>query len=159
MDNTNQLRVLPCGCPCRCRKNHFKPAIETFGYIYNLATIIDATILGGNTINFSSNGPLQGINHIIGAEGVTVTRNGVFQIDYSVSITAGVGASVALAVNGVIQPSTTINSLVALGRLNGTAMLNLNAGDVVTLVNNSLVSLTLALSPNVSAQLNIIQLS
>jgi predicted RecA/RadA family phage recombinase len=59
----------------------------------------------------------------------------------------------------VIDPSTNIGALVAVGEIAGTAMLTLAAGDVVTLVNNSLIAFTMSLDPNIGAQLNIIQLS
>jgi hypothetical protein len=133
--------------------------IESFGYVYNLASIINATILGGSAINFSNNGPLEKITHAPGSDCVLINKTGTYKIDYSVFITAGVGASIAIAVNGVINPSTNIRALVTLGELNGTATLSLKKGDVITLVNNSIVAFTLALIPAVSAQLNIIQLN
>jgi hypothetical protein len=132
--------------------------IETFGYVYNLSCLLDAIIIGGGAINFTNNGPLQGIIHSPKSSGIIVTQTGTYQIDYTIFVTAGVGSCVALAVNGKIDHSTNIRSLVALGELSGTATLNLKAGDVITLINNSLVSLTLAITPAISAQLNIIQL-
>lgn len=132
--------------------------IESFGYVYNLSTLADAIVIGGGAIRFSNNGPLQEITHAPGAQGITITKTGIYQIDYTVFVTAGVGSCVAIAVNGIINHSTNIRSLVAIGELSGTATINLKEGDVVTLINNSLIALTLALTPAISAQLNIVQL-
>jgi hypothetical protein len=121
-----------------------------------LATVADATVVGGADVPFSNNGPLVNITHTAGTTTVTVTIAGVYQIDYSVSITAGVGAVIALAVNGTVDPSTPVPALVATGVLSGTAMLTLAAGDVITLRNNSATPLVLTLAPNVGAQLNLI---
>ncbi|MFH5181805.1 hypothetical protein ACHHV8_03755 [Paenibacillus sp. TAB 01] len=84
---------------------------------------------------------------------------GTYQISYGVSITAGVGAAIAIAVNGTVDASTTIPILIATGETTGNAMLTLAAGDVLTLRNDSAVPLTLSLAPSVGAQLDIIQLA
>jgi hypothetical protein len=132
--------------------------ITTYGYAYNLATLIDATVVGGADIPFSDNGPLSGITHTAGTTTITVPTAGVYQIDYSAYITAGIGAAIAIAVNGVVNASTNVGALVATGELNGTVMLTLAAGATITLRNNSAIPLTLTLAPNVGAQLNIILL-
>ena len=132
--------------------------ITTYGYVYNLATLVDATVAGGADIPFSNNGPLSGITHTAGTTTITVPTAGVYQIDYSAYITAGIGSAIAIAVNGTVNASTNLSALVATGELNGTAMLTLAAGDTITLRNNSLIPLTLTLAPNIGAQLNIILL-
>ncbi|WAJ26040.1 BclA C-terminal domain-containing protein [Lacrimispora xylanolytica] len=101
---------------------------------------------------------MAGVTHTAGTTTVTVPTAGVYQIDYYVTITAGIGASIAIAVNGTVDPSTPVTALVATGEVSGTAMLTLAAGDVLTLRNNSAVALTLALAPSVGAQFNIIEL-
>ncbi|KLU60939.1 hypothetical protein CEB3_c29120 [Peptococcaceae bacterium CEB3] len=108
---------------------------------------------------FSNNGPSVNITHTAGATSVTVTTAGTYQIDYTVSITAGLGSGIAIAVNGTVDASTPVTALVGTGQLTGQAMLTLAAGDVVTLRNNSGISLTLALAPNVGAQLNLMKLA
>ncbi|MBP1924211.1 hypothetical protein J2Z76_000064 [Sedimentibacter acidaminivorans] len=134
------------------------PGVTTYGYVYELATIADATVVGGADVPFSNNGPLANITHTVGTTTVTVTLAGSYQIDYSLSITAGIGAAIAIAVNGTVDASTPISALVATGELSGTAILPLAAGDVITLRNDSAVSLTMSLAPSVGAQLNLILL-
>jgi hypothetical protein len=123
-----------------------------------LATLLDATVVGGADVPFSNNGPLAGVTHTAGTTTITVPTAGVYQIDYNISISAGVGASISIAVNGAVDTSTPITALVAVGEVSGTAMLTLAAGDVLTLRNNSAIALTLTLAPNVGAQINIIEL-
>ena len=78
---------------------------------------------------------------------------GVYEVNYGISITAGIGSQIAIAVNGTVDPSTPISALVATGELSGNAILTLAAGDVITLRNNSAVVLALTLAPSVGAQL------
>lgn len=127
--------------------------------MYNLATLADATIIGGADIPFSNNGPLVGgITHTAGTTTIVVPTAGNYEIIYGASITAGIGASIAIAVNGTVEPSTNITALVATGEISGNTILTLAAGDTITLRNNSAIALTLTLAPNVSAQLDILLL-
>lgn len=126
-----------------------------YGYVYQLAVSGSETVSGGADVLFSNNGPLLDIVHTAGTAPITVALAGTYQIDYGVSITAGVGSAIAIAVNGTVDASTTLSTLVATGQVSGSAMLTLAAGDVLTLRNNSAVSLTLALAPAVGAQFTI----
>lgn len=112
-------------------------------------------MVGGDNVLFSNNGPLLDIVHTAGAASITVAVSGTYQIDYGVSITAGVGSAIAIAVNGTVDPSTSLTALVATGGISGSAMLTLTAGDTLTLTNNSAIQLTLALAPAVGAQFTI----
>ncbi len=127
--------------------------LDTFGYNYELATIADATVVGGADIPFSNNGPLTNVSHTPGTTTVTVATSGNYKIDYEVNITAGIGAAMAIAVNGVVDASTMVTFLVAVGNNSGTAILTLAAGDVITLRNNSAIPITMTLAPSTGAQL------
>ncbi|HWR56718.1 MAG TPA: hypothetical protein VN462_09425 [Negativicutes bacterium] len=131
--------------------------MAAFGYVYDLATVDDATIIGGADIPFSSSGPLFNVTHTAGSAIVTVLVAGTYEIDYSTNITLGVGAQIALAVNGTVDPSTPVSAVIATGTVSGTAMLTLAAGDTIALRNNSLIALTLALAPSIGAQMNLIR--
>ncbi|KJR45334.1 Flagellar hook-length control protein FliK [Desulfosporosinus sp. I2] len=128
--------------------------MAAFGYVYTLDAVAQV-VAGGADVLFSSNGPLVNEVHIAGTAPVTVALAGNYQIDYSVSITAGVGSEIAIAVNGVVDPSTPITALVATGQVPGQAILTLAAGDVITLRNSSAVPFTLTTAPEVGAQLTI----
>ena len=132
--------------------------VTTFGYGYELATIGDQTVAGGSDVPFSNSGPLSGITHPTTTTFVVPTA-GSYQINYGVSISAGVGSAIAITVNGTPSGSTNITALVAAGEMNGTATLTLAAGDVLTLQNNSATPLTMPLAPSVGAQFDVIFLS
>jgi BclA-like protein/collagen triple helix repeat protein len=132
--------------------------ITTYGYVYELATVADATVVGGADVPFSNNGPLSGVTHTAGTTTVTVPTTGTYKINYYVNLTAGVGSAIAIAVNGTVDASTNVTSLVAVGEISGTAMLSLTAGDVLTLRNNSAILFTMDLAPGVGAQFNVILL-
>lgn len=134
--------------------------IAAYGYVFNLASPFDATIVGGADIIFSAHGPLSGVSHTFDNTTVTVLSAGVYKIEYNVSVTS-VGSSqaqIALAVNGSVYPSTPIACPSAPGQYTGTACISLAAGDVLTLRNNSSVPITLRVTPAVSSQMNIIKL-
>ncbi len=129
--------------------------ISTFGYVYELATVADATVVGGADVPFSNNGPLSGVTHTAGITTITVPTTGTYKIDYSLNFTAGVGAAMAIAINGVVDASTSVPLLVSTGHISGSVLLTLTAGDVITLRNNSATALTMTLATNIGAQLNV----
>lgn len=86
---------------------------------------------------------------------MTVPTAGVYEVQYSINITAGIGAAMAIAVNGSVDSSSSVPVLVATGALSGRTLLTLAAGDVITMRNNSAVAMTLALAPSVGAQLTV----
>ncbi|WP_427854421.1 BclA C-terminal domain-containing protein, partial [Desulfosporosinus metallidurans] len=133
--------------------------LASFGYVYDLAILANATIAGGSDVPFSDNGPLTNITHVAGSTTITVVTTGIYEIFYSVSFTAGLNASFALTVNGTVDASTPVPALVSVGEIAGQAILSLVAGDLITLRNNSLISAVLALSPSVGAQFTIIRLN
>ena len=131
----------------------------TYGNINQLATIADAVVVGGADVPFSNNGPMSGISHTAGTTTVTVPNSGCYKIDYNASITAGVGACLAVAVNGTVDPSTLISVLTSTGEVSGSVILQLAAGDVVTLRNNSAIPLILGSAPSVGAQMSITEVT
>ena len=115
---------------------------------------------GGADVSFDSNGPLSGVTHTAGAAAVTVPTTGTYQIYYGVNVTAGTGASIAIAVNTTTDPSTVVSLLVGTGETSGTVMITLAAGDTITLRNDSATPFTTdATAGGVGAQLDVMLLS
>lgn len=129
-----------------------------FAYVYLLANINDATVNGGADVPFTNNGPLVNIIHPEGSTGITVTTEGTYLIDYTISITSGMGSVIAIVVNGVVDGSTVTEVLVGTGQVTGQAILPLVANEVVSLRNNSMVPFTLNMAPGIGAQLSITRL-
>ena len=124
-----------------------------------MATIVDATVVGGADVPLSNNGPLTNIIHTAGTATIKIATSGQYLIEYDISTTAGIGSSIAIAVNGTVDASTNLSVLVATGTITGSAILTLAATDEITLRNNSATAITLALAPIVGAQINLIQLA
>jgi len=130
-----------------------------YGYVYNLAAqtvAIDAPVL------FDTNGPLSGFTHVAGTSSMTAITSGTYLIDFSAS-----GTQVdqfAMMDNGTAIAGSTYGSGAGTQQNNGQAIVNLVAGDVLTLVNHSsaaaigLASLIGGTQANVNASLVIEQL-
>ncbi|MFN7932800.1 MAG: hypothetical protein U0R19_05700 [Bryobacteraceae bacterium] len=129
--------------------------LSAYGGVFDLATIASATVVGGTDVPFSNNGALSGVSHSAGGTTVTVPTAGVYEVSYSISITAGIGSAIAIAVNGSVDSSSSVPALVAVGNISGQVMLTLAAGDVITMRNNSAVPMTQTLAPSVGAQLTV----
>ena len=136
-----------------------KAASLEFGYGYELATVADATVVGGADVPFSNNGPLSGVTHTAGTTTFTIPTAGSYRIGYRLGYTAGVGAQLAIAVNGTVDASTPVTLNSSAGEVSGEAILTLAAGDIVTLRNNSAIAFTMELAPVVGASLVIQRLS
>jgi BclA C-terminal domain len=130
------------------------------GSAYELATIADATIVGGADISFSgSNDFGANLHHTNGTTTFTVSTAGRYEISWVVNHTVGVGSAIAIAVNGTVVPVTNHNTLTAVGSEPGEATLSLAGGAVLTVRNNSAVPMTLDLAPGVGAVLTIQRIS
>lgn len=128
------------------------------GYFYHLASLARSTVQGGCDIPFSSNGPTNGVSHSGGAKEITIASAGDYLVDYQASVSSSIGTSLAIAVNGTVDPSTLALRRDSLGVVSGKAILRLAAGDVVTLRNTSSSALTLSLSPQVGVRVSLVQL-
>jgi hypothetical protein len=123
-----------------------------FGSFFHQADILSATVPGDADLPFFNNGATLDIDHFPGSTTFVVFDAGVYAIDYHVSVISGEGSQVAVAVNGLVVPDSAVDVLTSPGQVGGSLMLSLNAGDVVTLRNNSAVALTMPLIPAVGAQ-------
>lgn len=129
---------------------------QAFGLLYQLATPLDMTVVGGADVPFSNNGQLSGVAHTAGTTTIAVTRAGAYLVSCSVVITAGIGATVGIAVNGT--KFIPLDVLTSIGTAQGQTVVILSAGDVVTLRNGSTVPFTMPLAPSAGATLTIAQL-
>jgi hypothetical protein len=103
-----------------------------YGYVYNETP---QTVALESPVVFDTNGPLSGFTHIAATSAVGVVSTGTYRIDFSTS-----GTQVnqfALADNGIVIPGTTYGSGAGTQQNDGQVIVNLTAGDVLTLVNHS----------------------
>ncbi len=151
---TNEIQTLTISNDTIFLSNggNVKLPAASYGYVYNQSPGI--SILANADVPFSNNGPLSGITHTEGNTSVTVSIAGVYKIDYSVNINpATPGASIAIAANGSIEPSTIVTSVVSTGQVMGSAMLDLDAGSTITLRNSGPIDIIV-----VGAQINLTRL-
>ena len=134
-------------------------SLTAYGHFYKLASGPDATVLGNTDVLFSNNGPLSGVAHSPGSAVVFVATAGVYEIDYTVNITAGFGSQFALTVNASVDSSTQTLASTGNQSIGGSVVLSLAAGDVITLRNNSSVAATLTVAPSPGARLTIKKLN
>jgi hypothetical protein len=91
-----------------------------------------AVLLSGDVL-FSNNGVLQGITHTPGTAPITIEQTGVYKINYSISISNNIDATVTIAVNGVDVNSAAVPTEIMVGTFSNSIILSLTAGDVITL--------------------------
>lgn len=110
--------------------------LAQYGYIYNLGAQVVAIEA---SVALDTNGPLSaGITHAPGNAGIVATVAGDYEITFFVS---GVEPNqFALFVNGAASAGTVHGSGAGTQQSRGTVILNLAAGDVLTLVNHSSAS-------------------
>lgn len=128
------------------------------GYFYHLATLARATVQAGADIGLSSNGPAHGVTHQAGSSEILVESGGTYLVEYQASLNDGIGASLALAVNGKVDPASVALRRDSFGLISGKAILKLEAGDALTLRNNAIDPITLSLGQRVGVRISLVQL-
>jgi hypothetical protein len=103
-----------------------------YAYVYNLAT---ETVLTETDVTFDSNGSLLGFTHAAGTAQITVVTTGHYRIDFSASGTEA--GQFAVFVNAVVVPGSDYGSGAGTQQDNGSLILTLTAGDVITLRNHT----------------------
>jgi hypothetical protein len=86
-------------------------------------------------VAFGVNGPLVGFTHLAGTTQLTVATAGIYRIEFSVSSVEPNQFTAML--NGAVLPGMTYGSGAGTQGNDGHAIVNLAAGDVVTLRNHS----------------------
>jgi len=120
--------------------------LATYGYVYDL---LGQNVAQEGSVHFTANGPLVGITHttILNNTDVVVGSSGTYAVFFNV--TGQQQSQFALFVNGTPVPE----SLYASGSGNtgpaGQVILDLNAGDVLTLRNHTSSSSSIALNNGV----------
>ncbi len=72
-------------------------------------------------------------NATVTGESITVNEPGRYLINYGFNASAGQNSALSLYINGVENASTRLTILDASGDLSSSIILNLNAGDVITM--------------------------
>lgn len=131
------------GCCCQGDITRILPtSTMAVAELLNTAT---QTITSVNTpINFSN--PQAFKNATATQTGITVNNGGTYLLNYGINASSTAGSAVSVYVNGVEVPTSRI-SLVAAGSTNGSVILTLNPGDVISL-RSSVISTNIVLPAN-----------
>ena len=106
--------------------------LPNYAYIYNHAP---ESVASEADVTFDSNGALSGFVHTAGAASISVVTAGHYRIDFSASGTEV--SQFAVFVNGVVVPGSDYGSGAGTQQNNGSLILSLTAGNVVTLRNHT----------------------
>jgi len=128
--------LLNCGQEKKVENKEDASLISSYGYIYNVS---DATIKPGDAIPFDSQGLMSGVSHMSDSTDIIVNNAGIYLVNF---LTQGTYAmSFVLFVNGIPVPGGSYESAPDLvdkmGKEYGQVLINLRAGDVISLRNYS----------------------
>jgi hypothetical protein len=115
--------------------------LAAYGYIYNLSA---QSVPQEAAITFDTNGLLVGVTHTAGSANLGITSSGTYMVTFSV--TAGQQAQFALFQNGVPVPGGLYGSGSGNEDDFGQVIVNLTAGDALTLVNHTSKTSSVSLS-------------
>ncbi len=138
--------------------------MAAFGGRYNTTPqTLNLTIAGTTIIPLPTTMPASNATYAT-ANSVTVTNAGIYEINFSSTLSVAVGTTLTLAVrqNGTNIPDATINRVLSVGvgsLLSGSVILTLAAGDVINMALSALVAVGVTLGDGVSATLTVKRLN
>lgn len=136
-------------------KRRDETELAAFGYMYVLSTATTAVLPNADVV-FTNNGVLEDITHSPTTPQVIIRKSGIYQVYYGVNAVSGAGGLISLAVNGSVDPITTVSIASVPSETSGKVLLSLRSGDILTLRNSSAITtITLAAAPVVGAQLTL----
>ncbi len=127
--------------------------IQEYAYLYNTGAQL-LTLSG--PVAFDTNGPISsGISHLPASSEVIFSTAGTYKVSYTLAGSPLLAApSIALSLNGVPVAGTQYASTLVGADVSGEAMITVSAGDVLTVINTSLLATSLpATAPTVNASL------
>ena len=134
--------------------------LAAYGGKYNDAPQTLNLTLGGTTVvPLPTNMASSNVTYTP-ANSITIGETGVYEINYSSNLSAALGTTVTMAVrrNGTNIPSTVISRLLSVGvssLYNGSTIVNLTAGDVISMALSALLAVGVTLGNGVSATLTV----
>lgn len=119
-----------------------------------------AVVVGGTLIPLPDSQVLSPGITVNGANTVfTVTNAGRYQLSYNVNTTAALASGTRLLINGTPNTASTVAPVVSLSHFANEILLNLNAGDTISLQMFGIASVATLLPGSAGATLSITRLS
>ena len=119
-----------------------------------------AVVAGGTLIPLPDSQVLSPGITVNGANTVfTVTNAGRYQLSYNINTTASLASGTRLLINGTPNTASTVAPVVSLSHFSNEILLNLNAGDTISLQMFGIASAATLLPGSAGATLSITRLS
>ena len=132
----------------------------TSAFAANTSGSVISVILGGTPVPLPDSQFLSPDITVNGANTVfTVNAAGLYQLSYNVNTTAALASGTRLLINGVANTASTVAPVVSLSHFSNEILVNLNAGDTVSLQMFGVVSTATLLPGSAGATLSITRLS
>lgn len=134
--------------------------MSAYGTRYSTAPqTLNLTVGGTTPVPLPTNGPAKGVTYTP-ANSITVTDAGIYEINYSTTLTAALAATVTFAVrfNGTDIPSATISRALSVGTgslFSGSTVVDLAAGTVIDMVISALLAVGITLGSGLNAILSV----
>lgn len=134
--------------------------MAAYGGKYNTTPqTLNLTIGGTAQIPLASTMPPFEVDYTP-ANGIMVTKDGNYEINYFTSLSVAVGATVTIAVrlNGTNIPGATVSRVLSVGvgsQVNGSFMISLPAGSVIDMTVSALIAVGVTLGTGVNATLSV----
>ncbi|OOR65348.1 BclA C-terminal domain-containing protein [Bacillus mycoides] len=160
MKNFNKCNHFPFPCAFPIPEPPTRAFTETSSFAANTGGPEIDVIIGGTIV------PLPDFQNLSGGITVndddtifTVPNTGRYYINYQVNFTASIIMGARLLINGSPNTPSTVIPVVGLSQITNTSIVNLNAGDTVSLQLFGFALLTILLPGSTGATLTIIQIS
>ena len=132
----------------------------TYAFAANTTGSTLAVVVGGTLIPLPDSQALAPDITVNGANTVfTVTNAGRYQLSYNVNTTASLASGTRLLINGTPNTASTVAPVVSLSHFANEILLNLNAGDTISLQMFGIASVATLLPGSAGATLSITRLS
>ena len=132
----------------------------TYAFAANTTGSTLAVVVGGTLIPLPDSQALSPDITVNGANTVfTVTNAGRYQLSYNVNTTASLASGTRLLINGTPNTVSTVAPAVSLSHFANEILLNLNAGDTISLQMFGIASAATLLPGSAGATLSITRLS
>ena len=132
----------------------------TYAFAANTTGSTLAVVVGGTLIPLPDSQALSPDITVNGANTVfTVTNAGRYQLSYNVNTTASLASGTRLLINGTPNTASTVAPVVSLSHFANEILLNLNAGDTISLQMFGIASVATLLPGSAGATLSITRLS
>jgi BclA-like protein len=140
---SGELRVIDTGEACKSKEKPltWSQATPEYAYIYDLSPPdLASTVAANAQVPFAHNGPMTaGITYLSNGQ-ITIATAGVYRVEFIASVNEA--GQLDLEQNNVAVPETVYGRATGTSQISGQVILDVAAGDILTLKNVSSTALT-----------------